>query len=77
MIEFSEAGRYGPLEAHDPSVGELCRICLKRIDVGQVPALRVIGPADELEEAKAESGRAHTAVAEVVHESCAYPAGRS
>lgn len=69
---LSEPGRFGPLAADNPSVGNICGICETPLVVGDRPALAEIGPADEEEAVKAAAGRAYNAEAAVVHERCTH-----
>lgn len=69
----SPKGRFGPLAADDPNVGKPCALCMHPLQVGQVPSLVGDLPADAEEAAKAAAGLAYTAVADLVHETCAWP----
>jgi hypothetical protein len=69
---LSPPGRFQPLVADHPAVrdGQSCAICGEPMLLGDVPALVEIGPADEEELLRAETGRAYTAIADIVHERC-------
>ena len=70
---LSPPGRFKPLSETHPGVGTVCSLCGDPVRVGQRPALIEVGPADTDEERKAAAGRAYTAEAALVHESCVYP----
>lgn len=70
---LSPKGRFGQLLASDPKIGNVCRMCDRPFEAGDVPALVEIGPADLDEQAKADEGKAHNVEAAMVHERCAYP----
>ena len=72
-MSTGEHGRFGPLEDGDPNVGRVCPGCREALQVGDRPALVVIGPgADPEERQRARDGRAYNAVAIVAHEECVY-----
>ena len=69
----SEPGRFGPLSADHPSVGEICPGCKKPLEAGDVPALVTIGPGDDQEaRERARAGRVYNAVAIVAHAACVH-----
>ena len=71
----SDIGRFGPLESAHPAVrdAQLCIICRHVFEAGDVPTLIKLAPADEEEARKWFAGLAHTSVAGIAHQECAYP----
>lgn len=70
---LSPRGRFEPLAADHPAVGQPCIGCGKLLEPGQPPSLVNGVPADADEQASADAGRAHTVQAQLAHESCAFP----
>ena len=68
----SAKGRFDPIGEDSHLLGEVCRLCQRPLEVGQRPTLIGDDPADAEEAAKKAAGRAYTAVASVVHETCVY-----
>jgi len=61
---------FDPIKASDLSLGQICPLCNKPLEVGQIPSLIVGAPSDEEEKAKKEAGRAYTAIGKIVHWEC-------
>jgi hypothetical protein len=68
----SEPGRFAALEADHPCIGQLCPVCQKPLQIGEVPALVAIGPGDVQERRRAQEGREYNATAVLTHEACAH-----
>ena len=63
---------FGPLTSDHPLVGTECPACHQPLEVGQRPALVLLGPgADEEARSKARQGVTYTGVAQPVHRVCA------
>lgn len=70
---MSGRGRFGPLAADHPSIGEICPGCRRPLKAGDVPALVTIGPGEDSDaRERAREGRAYNAVAVIAHEECVY-----
>lgn len=67
-------GRFGPASDDEVYRHSPCAICDEPIVTGQVPSLvGPLRPVSEEDSKKADQGKAHTAEAQVAHQSCAYP----
>ena len=62
--------KFDPLKPDDTSVGEVCPLCNKILEIGQCISLVADSPANEEEEQKMKKGRAYTAIAKIVHWDC-------
>ena len=65
--------KFHPLSADHPLVtdGDICRACLKPFKEGDETTLVTLGPgADPEEQAKANAGKAYTAIALPIHWAC-------
>jgi hypothetical protein len=69
---ISPRGRFAALQADHPSIGQLCPICHKPMQIGDVPALIATGPGDAEERQRADEDRSHNAAALLAHEACAH-----
>lgn len=66
----SPPGRFDPLPADHPAVGETCAGCPQPLMQGDLVALCNPTPADDDEQAKADAGQAHNAEVVLAHECC-------
>lgn len=69
----SKLGRFAPLSADHPMVGDRCVFCGQALSEGDRPALVEWGPGSDEDAAKAAEGRAHNVECKPAHERCAWP----